>query len=220
MPPAPRSASPSPTACPTSSSPPMPAARRSPSASCSRPAPDFWNIGAALTAPIFDGGTLLHQERAARAAYDAGGRAISQHRADRLPECRRHADGAGAGRRRPESRGRCRRRRQDDARPHPAPIAGRLRRHSGTSERRAGLSAGATSRSCRRRPTAMPTPPRCFRRWAAAGGIAPIWTRTKNDNKRFESPARAGRVAAASIAGCSPKIRRRPAAAATPATSR
>ena len=29
----------------------------------------FWNIGAALLAPIFDGGTRLHQERAARAAY-------------------------------------------------------------------------------------------------------------------------------------------------------
>jgi NodT family efflux transporter outer membrane factor (OMF) lipoprotein len=29
----------------------------------------FWNIGAALLAPIFDGGTRLHQERGARAAY-------------------------------------------------------------------------------------------------------------------------------------------------------
>jgi len=29
----------------------------------------FWNIGSAITAPIFQGGTLLHQERAARAAY-------------------------------------------------------------------------------------------------------------------------------------------------------
>jgi NodT family efflux transporter outer membrane factor (OMF) lipoprotein len=30
----------------------------------------FWNIGAALAAPIFDGGALRHQEYAARAAYD------------------------------------------------------------------------------------------------------------------------------------------------------
>ena len=30
----------------------------------------FWNIGAALAAPIFDGGALKHQEYAARAAYD------------------------------------------------------------------------------------------------------------------------------------------------------
>jgi NodT family efflux transporter outer membrane factor (OMF) lipoprotein len=29
----------------------------------------FWAIGGALTAPIFDGGTLKHQERAAKAAY-------------------------------------------------------------------------------------------------------------------------------------------------------
>lgn len=29
----------------------------------------FWGIGAAATAPLFQGGTLLHQERAARAAY-------------------------------------------------------------------------------------------------------------------------------------------------------
>ncbi len=29
----------------------------------------FWSLGAGLTAPIFEGGTLLHQERAARAAY-------------------------------------------------------------------------------------------------------------------------------------------------------
>jgi NodT family efflux transporter outer membrane factor (OMF) lipoprotein len=29
----------------------------------------FWGLGAAATAPIFQGGTLLHQERAAKAAY-------------------------------------------------------------------------------------------------------------------------------------------------------
>ncbi len=29
----------------------------------------FWSLGAAATAPLFDGGTLLHQERAAKAAY-------------------------------------------------------------------------------------------------------------------------------------------------------
>src|SRR5690348_8553606 len=33
------------------------------------PGTGFWNIGAALLAPIIDGGTKLHQERAARAAY-------------------------------------------------------------------------------------------------------------------------------------------------------
>ena len=35
------------------------------------PGTEFWSIGAALTAPIFDGGSLYHQEQAARAAYDA-----------------------------------------------------------------------------------------------------------------------------------------------------
>jgi NodT family efflux transporter outer membrane factor (OMF) lipoprotein len=33
------------------------------------PGTGFWNIGASLLAPIFDGGTLLHQQRAARANY-------------------------------------------------------------------------------------------------------------------------------------------------------
>jgi NodT family efflux transporter outer membrane factor (OMF) lipoprotein len=35
------------------------------------PGTEFWTISSELTAPIFDGGTLLHQERAARAALDA-----------------------------------------------------------------------------------------------------------------------------------------------------
>jgi NodT family efflux transporter outer membrane factor (OMF) lipoprotein len=30
----------------------------------------FWNLGAALATPIFNGGTLLHQQRAAKAAYE------------------------------------------------------------------------------------------------------------------------------------------------------
>jgi len=30
----------------------------------------FWDLGAAVTAPIFQGGALLHQERAAKAAYE------------------------------------------------------------------------------------------------------------------------------------------------------
>jgi NodT family efflux transporter outer membrane factor (OMF) lipoprotein len=33
------------------------------------PGTGFWSLGADLAAPIFDGGNLLHQERAARAAY-------------------------------------------------------------------------------------------------------------------------------------------------------
>ena len=34
------------------------------------PGTGFWTLAASLTAPIFDGGTLLHQERAARAGYE------------------------------------------------------------------------------------------------------------------------------------------------------
>lgn len=36
-----------------------------------QPGTEFWTVAASLTAPIFDGGTLRHQERAARAAFDA-----------------------------------------------------------------------------------------------------------------------------------------------------
>lgn len=36
-----------------------------------QPGTEFWTVAAGLTAPIFDGGALRHQERAARAAFDA-----------------------------------------------------------------------------------------------------------------------------------------------------
>jgi len=42
------------------------------------PGTGFWSIAASLTQPLFDGGTLLHRERAARAAYDE---ASAQYRA-------------------------------------------------------------------------------------------------------------------------------------------
>ena len=42
------------------------------------PGTGFWSVAASLTQPIFDGGTLLHKERAARAAYDE---AAAQYRA-------------------------------------------------------------------------------------------------------------------------------------------
>ncbi|MGN6237423.1 efflux transporter outer membrane subunit [Dyella sp.] len=34
-----------------------------------KPGTGFWNLGAAISAPIFQGGALMHQERAAKAAY-------------------------------------------------------------------------------------------------------------------------------------------------------
>jgi NodT family efflux transporter outer membrane factor (OMF) lipoprotein len=67
------------------------------------PGTGFWNIGAALAAPIFDGGTLLHQERAARANYQ---QAAEQYRgtvltafqnvADTLTALEQDADGLKA----------------------------------------------------------------------------------------------------------------------------
>jgi NodT family efflux transporter outer membrane factor (OMF) lipoprotein len=53
------------------------------------PGTGFWNIGAALLAPIFDGGTLRHQERGARAAYQ---QAAAQYRSTVLTAFQNVAD--------------------------------------------------------------------------------------------------------------------------------
>jgi NodT family efflux transporter outer membrane factor (OMF) lipoprotein len=49
----------------------------------------FWSLGADLTAPIFQGGTLMHQERAARAAYV---QTAAQYRSTVLAACQNVAD--------------------------------------------------------------------------------------------------------------------------------
>jgi NodT family efflux transporter outer membrane factor (OMF) lipoprotein len=49
----------------------------------------FWSLGAAVTAPIFDGGMLRHQELAARAAYD---QAAEQYRSTALTAFQNVAD--------------------------------------------------------------------------------------------------------------------------------
>ena len=49
----------------------------------------FWGVGASLTAPIFEGGTLLHQERAAKAAYT---QAAEQYRSTVLTALQNVAD--------------------------------------------------------------------------------------------------------------------------------
>jgi NodT family efflux transporter outer membrane factor (OMF) lipoprotein len=49
----------------------------------------FWEFGANLTAPIFEGGALLHQERAAKAAYD---QAAEQYRSTVLTAFQNVAD--------------------------------------------------------------------------------------------------------------------------------
>lgn len=49
----------------------------------------FWALGATVTAPIFEGGALLHQERAAKAAYD---QAAEQYRSTVLTAFQNVAD--------------------------------------------------------------------------------------------------------------------------------
>ena len=49
----------------------------------------FWGLGAAATAPLFDGGTLLHQERAARAVFK---QAAAQYRSTVLTAFQNVAD--------------------------------------------------------------------------------------------------------------------------------
>jgi outer membrane protein TolC len=49
----------------------------------------FWSVGADLTAPIFQGGALLHQERAAKAAYT---QAAEQYRSTVLTAFQNVAD--------------------------------------------------------------------------------------------------------------------------------
>ncbi len=53
------------------------------------PGTGFWSAAAALTAPIFDGGTLLHQERGAREAYI---QALEQYRSTVLAAFQNVAD--------------------------------------------------------------------------------------------------------------------------------
>lgn len=53
------------------------------------PGTQFWTLGASLLQPIFQGGALLHQERAARAAYD---QAAEQYRSTVLTAYQNVAD--------------------------------------------------------------------------------------------------------------------------------
>jgi NodT family efflux transporter outer membrane factor (OMF) lipoprotein len=57
------------------------------------PGTSFWSLGAAATAPIFEGGTLLHQERAAKANYQ---QAAEQYRSTVLGAFQNVADSLAA----------------------------------------------------------------------------------------------------------------------------
>jgi NodT family efflux transporter outer membrane factor (OMF) lipoprotein len=54
-----------------------------------RPGTSYWSLAATLAQPIFEGGTLLHRERAARAAYDD---ALAQYRSTVITACQNVAD--------------------------------------------------------------------------------------------------------------------------------
>ena len=134
----------------------------------------FWGLGAAATAPIFQGGTLLHQERAAKAAYV---QAAEQYRstvltafqnvADTLTALEQDADALKAAAA------------AADAAKVTLDLAQR-QLQDGYAGFLALLSAEQTyqqagSTWCRRRPIATPIRRHCFRRSAAAGGIARIY---------------------------------------------
>ena len=53
------------------------------------PGSSFWTIAGAVTQPLFDGGTLLHKERAARDAFD---QARAQYRSTLVTACQNVAD--------------------------------------------------------------------------------------------------------------------------------
>ena len=137
------------------------------------PGTDFWNIGAALAAPIFDGGTLLHQERAARAPYD---QAAAQYRstvltafqnvADTLTALEQDAEGLKAAAAADDAAKATLDLTQRQLQDGYASTLGLLNAEQAYQQAQIALS--------RRRPAAMPIRRRCSRRWAAAGGIAPI----------------------------------------------
>ena len=127
----------------------------------------FWGVGADLTAPIFQGGTLMHQERAAKAAYT---QAAEQYRSTVLTAFQNVADtltALVAGRRGPQGRRHRCRRRQGDAGSGAAPVAGRLRQLSRAVECRASQSASSDQ------PDPGPGQPVC-----GHGGVVPgAWRR-------------------------------------------
>jgi NodT family efflux transporter outer membrane factor (OMF) lipoprotein len=53
------------------------------------PGNGFWSLGGGLTQPLFQGGTLLHKQRAARAAYD---QAVAQYRSTVIAALQNVAD--------------------------------------------------------------------------------------------------------------------------------
>ncbi len=154
------------------------------------PATAVWTIAPAVTQPIFHGFTLLHQERAARAAYE---KVDAQYRNTVITAFQNVADVLRAL--------------QLDAATLKAQQRA-VRAASDTFDLTRGHIVSAPSpmwfcstRSaaisrpcllwCRRRPRALPTPPHCSRRSAAAGGTVSMLRPTRTAPNRKSSKPRA-----------------------------
>ena len=154
------------------------------------PATAIWSIGVAGTQPIFHGFTLLHQERAARAGFE---KADAQYRSTVITAFQNVADVLRAL--------------QLDAATLKAQQRA-VRAASDTFDLTRGqyrlgaityvvllMPSAAISRRgshwCRRKRPGLPTPPRCSRRWAAAGGTVSMSrpTRTAPNRKSYKRRA-------------------------------
>ena len=136
------------------------------------PAPAIWTVGAGATQPIFHGFTLLHQERAARAAYEM---ADAQYRNTVLTAFQNVADALRAlqlDAATLKAQQRAVQRRVRHVRSDARPVSPRRHHLRDLAQRPTKLSAGPACAWCKRKRRAMPTPPRCSRRSAAAGGTA------------------------------------------------
>ena len=185
--PAPRSASPSPISCRRSASAATigNAARRP--RSLFTPGSGIWSIGAsARAADLSTAGTLLHRATRRGRRLRRGGRAVSQHRAarpsrtwpTRCARCRPTPTALSAPGRPPSQ----------------AAAAASISRRSSTSlgaityltllNAQRTYQQARDQPACRRRRRATPTPRRCSRRWAAAGGTAPTCGPSRGEPER------------------------------------
>jgi hypothetical protein len=128
-------------------------------------------VGASLTQTLFDAGALLHKQRAADAALD---QAAAQYRAAVILACQNVADTLRAL----QADADALKASAEAERAAKANFRSRAaQRELGTISLVAVLNAEQAYRQAelalvQARPTAIPTPPGCFRRSAAAGGIA------------------------------------------------
>ena len=136
-----------------------------------KPGTNFWTLAGGLTQPVFEGFALQHKQRAAQAAFD---QAAAQYRGtvtDRLPERRRFQCAPCIRMPTPWP---------TPPRPSVPPPGASTSPASNCNSARSPICQCSMRKIltprrgwhwCRLRPTASPTPRRCSRRLAAAGGI-------------------------------------------------